>query len=281
MPTWRCHAERGNPLYLDHLAEAIGEGCANDALPGTLHEAVLARLDGLVTCARELARWSLRSTDPRRELEALEQQLGDWLDRLETSDVADLATIGRYLARLRGADFELVIARSLLGMPVPANRRVAWAVERLGAASTDALIDYLEVLADRGEGDAGRTRGQAAAQRAECALRLDDAARLLEFAARHDPRPELVGKLGDLALALGRPQDALLAYRAAATRGGHDRDLERRIARAEALIGEVEQATLRLEELLARPDLEPARPRVPSGSIWPAWARCLLLRITA
>ena len=96
-----CHAERGNPLYLDHLAEAIGEGCANDALPGTLHEAVLARLDALVTCARELARWPLRSTDPRRELEALEQQLGDWLDRLETSDVADLATIGRYLARLR------------------------------------------------------------------------------------------------------------------------------------------------------------------------------------
>ena len=252
-----CHAERGNPLYLDHLAESIREGCANDALPGTLHEAVLTRLDGLVTRARELARWSRLATDPRRDLEALEQQLGDWLDRLEGSDVADLATIGRYLARLRAADFESVIARSLLGMPVPANRRVAWAVERLGAASTDALVDYLDGLASEGKGTKAAHEAQAAAERAERALRLGDAARLLEFATRDDPRPELVAKRGDLALTLGRPNDALVAYRAAATCGGRDRDLERRIARAEALIGEVGQATLRLEELLARPDLEP------------------------
>jgi len=141
---------RGNPLYLDHLAEAIKEGCAEDALPGTLHEAVLARLDGLVGRARTLTHWSNRSLSRGGQLEAVERALGDWLDRLETTDVADLETIGRYLARLRAADFELVVARSLLGMPVPANRRLAWAVERLAAASTDALLDYLETIASDG-----------------------------------------------------------------------------------------------------------------------------------
>jgi hypothetical protein len=72
--------------------------------------------------------------------------------------VADLKTIGRYLARLRAADFELVVARSLLGMPVPANRRLAWAVERLAAASTDALLDYLEEVASDGRAPRPHTR---------------------------------------------------------------------------------------------------------------------------
>jgi hypothetical protein len=66
--------ERGNPLYLDHLdhlAEAIKEGCAENALPGTLHEAVLARLDGLAGRARMLAHWSNRSQYRGGQLEAL------------------------------------------------------------------------------------------------------------------------------------------------------------------------------------------------------------------
>jgi tetratricopeptide (TPR) repeat protein len=244
--------ERGNPLYLDHLAEVINEGCAENSLPGTLHEAVLARLDGLAGRARMLAHWSNGSQARGGRLEALERELGDWLDRLETTDVADLETIGRYLARLRAADFELVVARSLLGMPVPANRRLAWAVERLAAASSDALLDYLEAVASDGRRTQAAHEALAAAERAERALRLDDAERLLEFANRHDPRPELAGKRGDLALALGRPHDALQAYRAAAAGGDPGADLERRVARAEALTGEVDHAVLRLENLTAQ-----------------------------
>jgi hypothetical protein len=37
----------------------------------------------------------------------------------------------------RCAERLALVARSLMGMPVPANRRLAWAVERLAAASTD------------------------------------------------------------------------------------------------------------------------------------------------
>lgn len=252
-----CRAERGNPLYLDHLAAGIAEGSVKDVLPGSLHEAVLARLDGLVKRAQELARWPRSTGDPRRALEALERELADWLDRLETSDVADLATIGRYLAHLRRADFELVIARSLLGMPVQANRRVAWAVERLGAASTDALVDYLEALAAEGRGMQAVHEATSAAERAERSLRLGDAARLLEFAARHDPQAEVVRKRGDLALALGRPRDAIVAYDGALRSDDRNGDLERRIARAEALIGETERADTRLRKLVGRPGLEP------------------------
>jgi hypothetical protein len=171
--------------------------------------------------------------------------------------VADLETIGRYLGRLRAADFELVVALSLLGMPVPANRRLAWAVERLSAASTEALLDYLDAIASDGRGTQAAHEARAAAERAERALRLRDAARLLEFATRHDVRPELAGKRGDLALALGRPHAALLVYRAAAAGGDRGADLERRVARAEAMIGECERATARLEELTARHDVEP------------------------
>ena len=249
--------ERGNPLYLEHLAEAIGEGYNDGRLPETLHEAVLARLDGLVGRARQLTHWSNRSFDPGRSLEGLEREVGDWLDRLETTDVADLATIGRYLARLRAVDFELVLGRSLLGMPVTANRRLAWAIERLAAASTDALLDYLETVAREGRRTQVAHEARAAAERAERALRLGDSERLLAFAYRHDPGPELARKRGDLALALGRPHDALVAYRAAAAEAAPDGELQRRIARADAVIGDVEEASECLERLLERPGIEP------------------------
>ena len=112
-------AERGNPLYLEHLADWIIEGGYQHPLPGTLHEAVLARLGALTDRAHRLTHWSYGETDRQRQLEALERQLGDWLDRQETSDFGDLRTIGRYLAQLRRVDGELVIARSLLGCRSP------------------------------------------------------------------------------------------------------------------------------------------------------------------
>jgi hypothetical protein len=249
-------AARGNPLYLEHLAEVITGGCEG-GLPGTLHEAVLTRLDGLVERARQLTHWSNRSFDPGPKIEVLEREAGDWLDRLETSDVADLATIGRYLARLRAVDFELVVGRSLLGMPVTANRRLAWAIERLAAASTDALLDYLESVARQGRPTQAAHEARTAAERAERALRLIDSERLLAFAYRHDPKPELARERGDVALALGRPHDALEAYRSAAAGTTADPELQRPMARAEALIGDVEAAVKRLEAVLHRPGVEP------------------------
>jgi hypothetical protein len=248
--------QRGNPLYLEHVAELINEGGDGEP-PATLHEAVLTRLDGLVERARQLTHWSNRSFDPGPNLEALEREAGDWLDRLETSDVADLATIGRYLARLRAVDYELVVGRSLLGMPVTANRRLAWAIERLAAASTDALLDYLETVArQRGPTHAAH-EARTAAERAARALRLADGERLLSFAYRHAPDVKLARQRGDLALALGRPHDALAAYGVAAPGGKDDCELQRRMARAEAVIGDTENAVGRLEALVGRPGVDP------------------------
>ena len=193
-------AERGNPLYLEHLSEAIREGCSNGTLPRSLHEAVLSRLDVMVERSRRLRRWS-HSISARGEVEALEREVGDWLDRLETSDIADRATIGRYLARLRAVDVDLVVARSVLRMPVAANRRLGWAVERLAAGSTDGLLDYLETVARDGEATRAASEARTAAERAQRTLRLADAARLLAFASAYDESPALARQRGDLALA--------------------------------------------------------------------------------
>ena len=249
-------AERGNPLYLEHLSEAVREGCPNGTLPRTLHEAVLSRLEGMVERARRLAHWSL-PVSAREEVEALEREVGDWLDRLETSDIADRATIGRYLARLRAVDVDLVVARSVLRMPVAANRRLGWAVERLAAASTDGLLDYLETVARDGAGTRAASEARAAAERAQRTLRLGDAERLLAFASKCDETPALARHRGDLALALGRPEDALETYCAAASGRDDDGELQRRTARAEALLGRVHEATTRLALLLQRSDVEP------------------------
>lgn len=257
----RSHAsvggERGNPLFLEHLAEAVNEGSVRDGLPGSLHEAVLTRLDGLSQRARRLTQWSSLSSNPARDLGELEREVGDWLDRLETSDIADLATVSRYLARLRAVDLDLVVARSVLGMPVSANRRLAWAIERLAAASTAALLDYCETVAREGREAQAAHEARTAAERAERTLRLADAERLLTFASRHDADPELARKRGDLALALGRPHDALVAYRAAADLHGDRAELQRRMARAEALLGDVDPAIARIETLVQDRALEP------------------------
>lgn len=250
--------ERGNPLYLEHLAAALSEGAGADALPGTLHEAILTRLDSLVTRARALTRRPRVSASPRADLETLERELGDWLDRLETSDVAELATIGRYLGRLRHVDLELVVARSLLGIPVTSNRRLAQAIERLAAASTDALLDYVAALAREGRARQAVQEADAAAQRAELALRLDAAERLLALACEHDAEPSLLLRRGDLALALGRPEQAFAAYGALLRRGEPGASLHARIARVEATTGRVDDATHRLERALGGAGIDPA-----------------------
>jgi hypothetical protein len=251
-------AQRGNPLYLEHLAAMLADTQRPTALPRSLHEAVLARLDQLAARVRELTRWPRRIQSPQRELETLERELGDWLDRLETSDLAELATIGRCLARLRRVDYELVLARCLVGMPVGSSRRIVQAIERLAAASTSALLDYLVTVATDGQPGQAAHEASVAAARAELALRLADAERLLAFACEHDPtQPELVRRRGDLALALGWPGEALAAYRSVAPQADRPAELERRIARAEAGAGRAHAAIRRLERAGLRPDRDP------------------------
>jgi type II secretory pathway predicted ATPase ExeA len=245
--------ERGNPLYLEHLAAFLAEGADSEeaALPGDVHEAILARLERLGERARELTRWEYRGLGPARRLEELEGEVGDWLDRLETSDLADLATIGRYLGKLRQVDFELVLARSILRMPVATSRRLAQAIERLAAASTDALLDYLRVMAADGRATQAAAEAESAAGRAEAALRLADAEALLAFAVGHAREPgKLLCRRGDVALALGSPELALASYDRARVLGERGAALERRIARAEAIGGAVEEASGRLERAL-------------------------------
>jgi hypothetical protein len=86
---------------------------------------------------------------------------------------------------------------------------------------------------------------------------LADAERLLAFASAYDETSELARQRGDLALALGRPEEGLEAYCAAATGRDGDADLERRMARAEALLGRVHDATARLAMLLQRSNVDP------------------------
>jgi len=251
-------AQRGNPLFLEHLAALLADEPLPAQLPGSLHEAVLARLETLAARARSASRWPQLGCSPKRELEAAERELGDWLDRLETSDLAELATIGRYLGRLRWIDTELVIARSLLGMAVSSSRRLAQAIERLAAASTPALLDYLGTLVRQGRPHQAAREAAAAAHRAELALRLADAEALLAFACEHDPdEPELVSHRGDLALALGWPGEALSAYRSVASHVDAPADLERRIARAEATAGRAPTAIRRLQRATQRSHLAP------------------------
>ena len=254
--TW-CLARTWQPVYLDHLAEVIKEGCDDDALPGTLHEAVLARLERLVGRARMLTHWSNRSLSRDGQLEAVERELG-------------LARPARDHRRGRSRDDRPVpgpTPRGRLragghaqpdGDAGPRQPATGVAVERLAAASTDALLDYLAALASDGRGSQAAHEARAAAERAEQALRLRDAERLLDFATRHDLRSELACKRGDLALALGRPHDALRAYRTAAAGGDQGPGLERRVARAEVLIGDVDHAMSRLEDLAAQADRTPA-----------------------
>jgi hypothetical protein len=73
------------------------------------------------------------------------------------------------------------------------------------------------------------------------------------FAFSHDARPELARKPGDLKLALGKPREALAAYEQAAPGAARDAELRRRIARAEALLGEVDIATAHLRSLMREP----------------------------
>lgn len=245
----RANKKRGNPLYLEHLAAVISEGGDPAKLPDDLHEAVFARLDGLVRRVRALTRWENRTTGPELSIESLEREVADWLDRLETSDLADVATIGRYLDRLRQVDSELVVARVVLRMPVTVSSRLAQVIERLSTASTGALVDYLNELAARGRGPQAVAEAKAAASRAEFALRLADAEALLVFAAQHAEAPgPLLRRHGDIALARGKPESALAVYAEAQRAGEPAAGLQRRIARAEATAARHEDAVRRLSQ---------------------------------
>ena len=252
-------AERGNPLYLDHLAEAIKEGCVDDALPGTLHEAVLARLEGLVGRAQDAHALVEPKPVPRRAARGgrtrawgLARPAGDHRRGRSRDDRPVPGPTPRGRLRAGGRSQPAAGCRS----PPTGDWRGRWRGWPRRAPTRCSTTWRLSPATGGGRQAAHEAR--AAAERAEQALRLRDAERLLDFATRHDLRSELACKRGDLALALGRPHDALRAYRTAAAGGDQGPELERRVARAEVLIGDVDHAMSRLEDLAAQADRTPA-----------------------
>jgi hypothetical protein len=174
-PTVDRSPEARNPLYLEHAAALVREEGADAAVPPSLHEVVLRRLE------RVLARVEARPS--AEELRAIEHTAGEWLDRLETEDYEDRAAIARYLGLLERIDAALVIAGSIAGVPQHRNRRLAAAIDRFYSASFAERVEAIERLAATDPAAAGRAAA-AGAVRALRAARIDDAFAYLEIAER-------------------------------------------------------------------------------------------------
>jgi AAA ATPase domain len=142
-----AHEARGNPLYVEQLVAWASETHYVDGpYPTNLHEVVLARIAHLAQVrlhdlkrrASWLERW-MRS-DVATELDAIEREIGLWLDRLETGDYADRDVVAGYLERLHKVEFELFLAAALLGRPRPRSTRLREAIERLLLGSSDGVL---------------------------------------------------------------------------------------------------------------------------------------------
>lgn len=207
--------EGGNPLYLEHAAAHLGEAGPGASVPDSLHAAVLVRLKGLRARVDRVGLDRPSAT----ELGAIEETIGEWLDRLETDDYDDRATLAQYLSLLEGIDASLVIAASIAGVPVKRNRRLSAAIERFYSASFAERVQAIEELAHHDRANAAR----AAASGGRWALRtarLDDASRFFALAARLTASRERgvhLLSLGDAELARGLPARAATAYVKAAS----------------------------------------------------------------
>jgi hypothetical protein len=238
----------GNPLYLEQAAAYLQE-TGNAAPPHSLHAAILARLDVL---RRRIDRVGYERPSAA-ELATIERTAGEWLDRLETGDYDDRATIAQYLSMLERIDAALVIAASIAGVPLRRNRRLAAAVERFYATAFAERAEAIEHLAhyDSANAAAAACRG---VQRARAAVRLVDASRFLTLAARlcdGEQRARCLIELGDIELARGDPNAAAKAYVEARACPGGERwhmRCDRRLARARLAQGDPPAA----RELLAR-----------------------------
>lgn len=147
--------------------------------------------------------------DVIREFEAIEAELGLWLDRLETGDYADRDVVAGYLGQLHRVEFNLFMIAALLGHPRPRSTRLGEAIERLLLGCADSVLAELTRRADdalHGQEDPGLA---AEAERAGTCVAADYrwslARRFYEVAQRATPfwkRPQLETRLKDIQLLL-------------------------------------------------------------------------------
>jgi len=163
----------GNPLYVEQLVAWASETHYVDGpYPTSLHEVVLVRIAHLgharLRDLKQRASWSERwmRSDVAAELDAIETEIGLWLDRLEAGDYADRDVVAGYLERLHEVEFELFLVAALLGRPRPRSTRLREAIERLTLGCSDSvladLVRRVEVLQgreDRGLAEAAERAG--------------------------------------------------------------------------------------------------------------------------
>jgi hypothetical protein len=151
-----CHAVAGaaarladgNPLFVEQFAAWAVEACYSGQgwCPKTLHEVIMARIHHLesvrLRSLRQRASWSAVWMRPAvsADLDALEIEIGLWLDRLETGDYGDRLAVAFYLTRLRWVDFELFLIATLIGQPRPRSTRLGEAIDRLLLGSADDVL---------------------------------------------------------------------------------------------------------------------------------------------
>jgi len=209
---------RGNPLYVEQLVAWASETCYVDGpYPTSLHEVVLARIAHLAQVRlrdlKQRASWSERwmRNDIAAELDAVETEIGRWLDRLETGDYADGNVVAGYLERLHKVEFELFLVATLLGRPRPRSTRLCEAIERLLLGSSDSLFadmdrraEALEGRKDLGLAEAAERAGDYAKDNYRWAL----ARRFYQIAQRAAPtwtQSRIADRQRDIDLLLGDP----------------------------------------------------------------------------
>jgi len=147
---------RGNPLYaheaLAHLADVVGR-TGSDPLPSSLPDLVIGRIEWTLAHALpELERrhreglvlegmrfgLSLEREAILRQLDALEERLASWLDRLDVIEGEAQAVVRKFLQGLDAIDGRLALLSLFLGRQRPHCGRLAQALGRLGAGREDA-----------------------------------------------------------------------------------------------------------------------------------------------
>jgi len=141
----------GNPLYAEeaaaHLAE-VGDVGEAGRLPASLPELLIRRIEwtldrwlpdierrhqeAVLACGAQF------TSGPERqamllELDALEERLAAWLDRVDVVQDESQAVLRRFLDGLRAIDARLALLNLLLGRQRPHCARLAQALTRLGS----------------------------------------------------------------------------------------------------------------------------------------------------
>ena len=138
----------GNPLFVEQFAAWAAE-CGypgKGEAPQNLHRVITARIGLLsrvrLATVRRALPWggAVQREAIERELDSLEDEIGRWLDRLETADYGNRREVASHLIELERVDFDLFLARTLAGRPRPRSGRLAEAIERLLIGSADSIL---------------------------------------------------------------------------------------------------------------------------------------------